>query len=91
MLSDILSKIIRLIGFSSLPQKKQEELVDVIAQADDKEHKLLLDLFTSDSSWIEKLSENLTKKREALAAGDRAAWQKIIEQEVNELEKISEK
>lgn len=81
-------KIEKLILQSNLSLADQTELIEAFSRADDAELEAVLKLFTEDSSWIGRISENYNAKRSAFAAGDSAIWQCILQEEENQLKEL---
>ncbi len=61
---------------------------DFIRVVDDREANLVLDTLNDDSSALLFLTENITSKLNAVAVKDASAWQKIVEQEKEYLNKL---
>ncbi len=83
-------KIKELIQKSDTPLAEQEELIMLFAKANDEDLESTLKLFAEDSSWIHKISENYKAKQVALATGNQALWQKIIQEEESQLKGLEQ-
>lgn len=81
-------KIKELIQQSSVPLAEQEGLLLLFAKANDQDLEPTLKLFAEDSSWIHKINENYKAKQAALATGNQASWQKIVQEEEAQLKEL---
>ena len=81
-------KIKELIQKSPVPLAEQEDLLLLFAKANDQDLEPTLKLFTEDSSWIHKINENYKAKQAALATGNQALWQKIVQEEESQLKEL---
>ena len=81
-------KIKEIIQKSDVPLSEQEELILLFAKANDKDLEPTIKLLTEDSSWIHKISENYIAKQAAFATGNTALWQKIVQEEENQLKEL---
>lgn len=81
-------KIKELIQKSSVPLAEQESLLLLFTKANDQDLEPTLKLFTEDSSWIHKINENYKAKQAALATGNQALWQKIVQEEEAQLKEL---
>lgn len=81
-------KIKELIQKSSLPLAEQESLLLLFTKANDQDLEPTLNLFNEDSSWIHKINENYKAKQAALATGNQALWQNIVQEEEAQLKEL---
>lgn len=81
-------KIKELIQKSSVPLAEQESLLLLFTKANDQDLEPTLKLFNEDSSWIHKINENYKAKQAALATGNQALWQKILQEEETQLKEL---
>lgn len=81
IIKDILSK-------SSLKEKEKKEFIELLYLARDEDLKILIELFSEDISWVEKIFNNFKLKKKALEKGDRMLWKKILKDEMNYLTEI---
>ncbi|PIR06022.1 hypothetical protein COZ81_01400 [Candidatus Jorgensenbacteria bacterium CG_4_8_14_3_um_filter_38_10] len=81
-------KIKELIQKSALPLAEQENLLLLFTKANDQDLEPTLKLFAEDSSWIHKINENYKAKQAALATGNQALWQKIVQEEEVQLKEL---
>ena len=81
-------KIKDLIDKSSISLSEKQKLTSLFIQANDQELRLVLNLFTQDSSWISKINDNYKAKSTAVANDDLELWKKIIENEESQLQEI---
>ncbi len=81
-------KIKELIRKSDISLSEQEGLLLLFIKANDQDLKPTLKLFTEDPSWIHKINENYKAKQAALATGNSALWQKIIQEEESQLKEL---
>ena len=81
-------KIKELIQESTLLPTEREDLLLLFTKANDQDLEPTLKLFIEDSSWIRKINENYKAKRVALATGNQALWQKIIQEEEAQLKEL---
>ena len=81
-------KIKELIQKSDIPLSEQEDLIMLFVKADDKDLESTLKLFTENSPWIHKINENYKAKQAALATGNQALWQKIVQGEEAQLKEL---
>ena len=81
-------KIKELIQKSATPLAEQEDLLLLFAKANDQDLEPTLKLFTEDPSWIYKINENYKAKQVALATGNQALWQKIVQEEEAQLKEL---
>jgi hypothetical protein len=86
-----LEKIKELVLGSELePSDMEELLIALLRVEDDKDLADVLELFTNDPTWIAKISANLKAKSIAAMTGDAALWDEILNEQVVELEKLSD-
>ena len=85
---DNFQKVKDLISASSLPFSDQIDLIDLFSKGNDSELELIVELFTENQIWIEKISHNYKWKLKALKTKDAEVWKKIVEEEKKELEEI---
>lgn len=83
-----LEKLKQIFADSKLSDQEQEELINLFSSAKDGELESVIDLFSENPEWIEKISHNYKTKQQALKKGDTNLWQKIIQQEESQLKKI---
>ena len=81
-------KIKELIQKSPVRLAEQEDLLLLFVKANDQDLAPTLKLFTEDSSWIHKINENYKAKQAALATGNQALWQKIVQEEESQLKEL---
>lgn len=81
-------KIKELIQKSFVPLAEQEDLLLLFTKANDQDLEPTLKLFSEDSSWIHKINENYKAKQAALATGNQALWQKIVQEEETQLKEL---
>lgn len=70
----------------SLPD--QLRLIQAFFHVDDAHLEGVIKLFSEDSSWIGRISENYKAKRTAFAIKDSALWQNILEKEAAQLKEL---
>jgi len=80
-----LKKIIR---ESSLSPDEQFEFILICKNLSEEDASSMLELFTNDSSWIEKMYKNYTEKYKAFELGGKGKMKKILDSEMNELKYI---
>ena len=81
-------KIKELILKSELPLADQTELIEMFAKAKDSDLENVLNLFSEDSSWIKRISENYQAKHSALISDNQTAWKNILQTEEKQLEDL---
>lgn len=67
-----------------LPDEK-DELIRLFSNANDEDLLPVLELVSSDPSWILKLSKNCKAKNQTIKNKDMDAWDKIVAEEEKEL------
>lgn len=77
----------KIIFDSELSFTEKEDMAWLFAEATDEEIKAAYDLFTEDSSWIKKMSDNYHTKKIALLADDAEMWKNILVEEEKVLKK----
>jgi|YelNatPaOPRAMG01_1025707.scaffolds.fasta_scaffold350945_2 hypothetical protein len=83
-------KIKELIQKSDIPLSEQEDLILLFAKANDQDLAQTVNLFTENPSWIRKINDNYKAKQAALATGNSALWQKIIQEEESQLKELEQ-
>ncbi len=83
-----IEKLKVLIDNSTLDSSDQEDLIELFTKANDSELDSVVDLFSSDSAWIEKVNANYKAKKAIMKVGDFEIWKKIIEEEEKQLEDV---
>lgn len=81
-------KIKELIQKTSVPLVEQEELFMLFANVNDQDLESVFELFSEDSSWINKINENYKAKQVALSTGNQVLWQKIVQEEEAQLKEL---
>lgn len=81
-------KISALVHQSHLSLADQTKLIEAFSRANDADLEGVLKLFSEDSSWIERMSENYKAKHAAFVAGNSAAWQDILREEEAQLKEL---
>ena len=83
-------KIKNLIAESNLELSDQIMLTELFSKTEDNKLEEVVELFSSNPSWIEKINENYKAKHEAMTTGDSELWKKIVEEEEKQLENVKE-
>jgi hypothetical protein len=83
-----LSQLQKLISSSDLFDEQKEEFLDLFSEAKDEDLKYIVDLFKNDPSYIEKMYGVYRVKSVVFKNKDKKAWEKILQQEYRDLEKI---
>jgi hypothetical protein len=86
-----LDSIKKIVSQSSLSLVDQLELITLFAKADNSNQSEILQLITSDNSWVERLYENYKAKESAFSVRDKKAWQSILKVEEQQLNLIGDK
>jgi hypothetical protein len=81
-------KIKELISKSDLNKEDKDFLLVCLSLANDDELLSLVELFVENINWVNIISENLKKKKEALINRNLSLWQEIIKEEKRILDKI---
>ena len=79
-------KISELLLKSELSFEDQNNLLTAIFKVSDAELEPMLKLFSEKQAWIKTISENYKAKKLALANKNPEGWQKIIENEIRQIE-----
>ncbi len=83
-----LIKIQKLISKSELTKEDQGNLLNLFSKAKDEDLRDTVDLFEENSSQIKIISDVYKAKIKAFKNKDKKAWEKILQQEHQDLEKI---
>jgi lipid A disaccharide synthetase len=83
-----LQKIKELLLNSNLSQQEQDDFFVFLSGTRDTELEPMVKLFTENPIWIEKVNKNFKAKQKAVLERLAEDWQKIINEEVLELEKL---
>jgi hypothetical protein len=75
---------------SRIPFDEREQFAVALALLDEDTAALLLGLFESDPSWIEKMYENFKQKKNAIGNKDMDAWRAIMRDEEDLLKSIDQ-
>ena len=87
-MSSNLSQLQKLISSSGFSNEQKEEFLGLFSKAKDKDLKYVVDLFKNDPSYIEKMYGVYRTKSVAFKNKDKKAWEKILQKEHQDLEKI---
>jgi len=88
LLRNNFQKVIAKAGLSEKDRKDLDELISAVPGPDEREG--IIELLVERPKLISKLIENFQKKKEIIASQDKEAWQKLLEEEKGELEKLVE-
>ncbi|PIR07432.1 hypothetical protein COY65_00290 [Candidatus Jorgensenbacteria bacterium CG_4_10_14_0_8_um_filter_39_13] len=88
LLRNNFQKAIAKAGLSEKDRKDLDELISAVPGPDEREG--IIKLLVERPKLISKLIENFQKKKEIIASQDKEAWQKLLEEEKGELEKLVE-
>lgn len=69
------------MSLSDLSTQEKDDFFVLISGTIDEKLEPLVALFTEDSSWIRKISENFKAKQTAFAGKNKAAWEEILKGE----------
>ena len=79
-------KIKNIVNRSLLSTTDKNELLSIFTKAQDGDLAELAGVLSEDSTWISRLSDNLKAKHIVLSSKDATLWQKILKEEVAQLE-----
>lgn len=75
-----------LLRRSDLTEPEKNELLGYFAYVSDEDLSVLVKLLAGKRARARAMLENIRAKRAALAANDAAAWKKILDKEIEDLE-----
>ncbi|MBU0620030.1 MAG: hypothetical protein V1768_03860 [Patescibacteria group bacterium] len=84
-----LEKIKNLILSSNLTTEEQKEFLNLLSQIQEKDLEGILSLFEENKDWMKKFYNNYKFKKQAFENKDKNLWNKILDEEKEELEKIN--
>lgn len=87
-MEDNLIKIKEILSDSDLDSQDQDDLIVLFSMARDEDLEPVVKLFSENPTWIKKISENYKSKEEAITAQNQDLWQKIIQEEENQLKEL---
>lgn len=73
---------------SDLPEEEQQELFEMLSQANETDLEPIVALFSEDAKWIRILADNYQAKKDAIQSKDPQAWEQIIKSEEYLLAKL---
>jgi|GEM_PF-2478051 len=90
MTKNVHEQLKEIVLASRIPFDEREQFAVALALLDEDTAALLLGLFESDSSWIEKMYENFKQKKNAIGNKDMDAWRTIMRDEEDLLKSIDQ-